>query len=140
MAAYCNGQMFYSTSGAFHSTTAKPNSDGNQPEFHIEIRPKPRFQNRDSRQQIDQFLCNSQLEHVKRGRNLTCFTGIRLRRRRRNDGNFPIQTSPNRGRISRFPVGILGGSGSWLHDESNGTGLEGWGWSDVASVWWFLFG
>ncbi|CAL8131701.1 unnamed protein product [Prunus armeniaca] len=133
------GYRFYSTSGAFYSTTTKSNSDGNRPEFHFEIRPKPRFQNQDSRQQIDPNLCNRQLEHVKRGRTLTCFTGIERQRRRRNDGNFPIQTNRNRGRISRFPVEKTGGSGSGLQEESIDQSRQ-LGWPEVAAVWWFLFG
>ncbi|KAI5336039.1 hypothetical protein L3X38_026173 [Prunus dulcis] len=32
---------FYSRSGALSSTTGRPNSGGNWPEFQFEIRPKP---------------------------------------------------------------------------------------------------
>ncbi|KAI5338951.1 hypothetical protein L3X38_018223 [Prunus dulcis] len=72
---------FYSRSGSLHSTTGRSNSGGNWREFHFEIRPKPRFSNRFSRQQIGPNLCNSQLELEKWMRNHTSPVGISGRRR-----------------------------------------------------------
>ncbi|KAI5333014.1 hypothetical protein L3X38_023143 [Prunus dulcis] len=57
---------FYSRSGSLHSIMGRSNSDGNWPEFHFKIRPKPKFSNRFSRQQIGPNLCISQLELKKR--------------------------------------------------------------------------
>ncbi|KAI5355008.1 hypothetical protein L3X38_007903 [Prunus dulcis] len=44
--------------------------------------------------------------------------------RRREDSGLN-QSMPSA--ILAFSGGTLGGSGSWLHDESNGTCLGGWG-------------
>ncbi|CAL8170140.1 unnamed protein product [Prunus armeniaca] len=108
--------------GSFYSTTGRSNLDGNGPEFHFEIRPKPRLRIELQNATIIPILPNRQLELGKRVRNLTCYTGIGRRWRRHDDGGKPVQTIRNCRRNSSFPVKKNGGLSSGLREGSIGIG------------------